>query len=185
MFGSLFVLAVFTCIEIAITARNTTLHNADAAVVLGAAVIDNQPSPVFEARIQHAVNLYKAGRVKLIIMTGGIGEGDTISEAEVARQWSIQHGVDKKAIFVETTSRTTYENILYAHNILKERAVKDVLIVSDPLHLPRALAIARHLGISALPSPTPSSRYQGWRVRAWFLFAETYYLMRCRLAGKC
>jgi energy-coupling factor transporter ATP-binding protein EcfA2 len=59
-------------------------NDADAAIVLGAAVYTDRPSPVFEERIRHGVALYKAGRVRLLVMTGGRDPGDRLSEAEAA-----------------------------------------------------------------------------------------------------
>jgi uncharacterized SAM-binding protein YcdF (DUF218 family) len=87
--------------------------------VLGAAVINDKPSPVFEERIRHAVTLYQTGRVKWLVMTGGLGAGDTATEAEAAKRWSIDHGVKSEAILLEPQSRTTQENLEFAVPILK------------------------------------------------------------------
>jgi uncharacterized SAM-binding protein YcdF (DUF218 family) len=158
---------------------------ADAAVVLGAAVFDAAPSPVFEERIRHGVALYKAGKVRMLVMTGGLGPGDRATEAEAARQWSLAQGVPPEAIAVETRSRTTLENLAFARPILARHGLRTVLLVSDPLHMRRSVAIARRLGIEAAPSPTPTTRYTGWRSWTWFLGGEAYYLVRCRASGDC
>jgi len=158
---------------------------ADAAVVLGAAVFDEVPSPVFEERIRHAVSLYKAGRVRMLVMTGGLGPGDRATEAEAARRWSLARGVPPEAVAVETRSRTTQENLAFAQPILARHGLRTVLLVSDPLHMRRSIAIARRLGIDAAPSPTPTSRYTGWRSWTWFLEGEAYYFVRCKASGAC
>ena len=158
---------------------------ADAAVVLGAAVVGQTPSPVFEERIRHGVALYKAGKVRMLVMTGGLGPGDQATEAEAARRWSLAQGVPAAAIAVETRSRTTQENLAFAQPILAQHGLKTVLLVSDPLHMRRSVAIARRLGIDAAPSPTPTTRYTGWRSWTWFLGGEAYYLVRCRASGHC
>ena len=158
---------------------------ADAAVVLGAAVVGQTPSPVFEERIRHGVALYKAGRVRMLVMTGGLGPGDQATEAEAARRWSLAQGVPAAAVAVETRSRTTQENLAFAQPILAQHGLKTVLLVSDPLHMRRSVAIARRLGIDAAPSSTPTSRYTGWRSWTWFLGGEAYYLVRCRASGHC
>ncbi len=158
---------------------------ADAAIVLGAAVFDEVPSPVFEERIRHGVSLYKAGKVRMLVMTGGLGPGDRATEAEAARRWSLARGVPPEAVAVETRSRTTQENLAFAQPILARHGLRTVLLVSDPLHMRRSIAIARRLGIDAAPSPTPTSRYTGWRSWTWFLGGEAYYFVRCKASGAC
>ncbi len=177
--------AVGFMVEIVLFSTRSDLGPADAAVVLGAAVYGTAPSPVFEERIRHGVALYKAGKVRMLVMTGGLGPGDQATEAEAARLWSLAQGVPPEAIAVETRSRTTQENLAFAQPILAQHGLSTVLLVSDPLHMRRSVAIARRLGIEAAPSPTPTTRYTGWRSWTWFLGGEAYYLVRCRASGHC
>jgi uncharacterized SAM-binding protein YcdF (DUF218 family) len=155
---------------------------ADAAIVLGAAVWDDAPSPVFEERIRHAIALYRRGDVDALVFTGGVGAGDQLAEAEVARQYAIRRGVPASAIYCETASTITYENLQGAQAILEREGLTTALIVSDPLHMRRAVTIARDLGIDAAPSPTPTTRYRTWRSKGRFLAREvvfyTLYLVR-------
>lgn len=148
---------------------------AEVAVVLGAAVRGTEPSPVFAARIDHAVALYRAGRVRRIFFTGGVGAGDRHPEAEVARRYAIRAGVPDRHIAVETRSTITYENLREARAVLSDGAAPRVLIVSDPLHMRRAVTMARDLGLDAHPAPTPTSRYRSWRTRAGFLGREVFF----------
>ena len=90
---------------------------ADAAIVLGAAVFDNRPSPVLRERINHAVALYEQGVVDKLVFTGGLGSDDTLTEAEVAGIYAQQQGVPATAILLETTSTNTYENLVNAQAI--------------------------------------------------------------------
>src|SRR3712207_6648986 len=134
-FAAVFAAATLgTLIDIVVHSRQSDPAQADAALVLGAAVVDTVPSPVFEERIRHAVALQKAGRVRVLVMTGGLGQGDRVSEAEAARDWSIARGVPPSAILVETQSRTTHENLVNARPLLAEHGLRRVLLVSDPLH---------------------------------------------------
>ncbi len=181
----LVLVAIGTMVEIALYARRFSDGPADAAIVLGAAVYTDRPSPVFEERIRHGVDLLRAGRVSRLVMTGGLGPGDRLTEAAAARDWSVAQGVPPEAIMLEEASRTTQENLAFAKPLLERHGIKRVLIVSDPLHMRRAMAIAQRLGIEAQPSPTPSSRYVGWRAWGGFLVAEVYYLTRCRVSGHC
>lgn len=156
---------------------------ADAALVLGAAVNGDQPSPVFQARIDHAVNLYRAGKVRLLVFTGGVGEGEAHAESLVGRDYAIRAGVPANAIRTEAVSRTTRENLLQARPILQAEQAGSVLIVSDPLHMKRALRMADDLGIAAEGSPTPTTRYHSWRTKAGFLWHEIFYYNLCLLRG--
>jgi len=148
---------------------------ADAAIVLGAAAWGDVPSPVFEERIKHAINLYRTGQVQVLIFTGGVGEGERLAESAVAREYAIRHGVSAAHIYCETTSRITYENLTGAWQIVEQQNLTRVLIVSDPLHTRRAVTIARDLGLEASPSPTPTSRYVTRKSRLRFLLRETLF----------
>jgi len=153
----------------------------DAAIVLGAAVWNGTPSPVFEARIRHAVDLERTGRVRMIVFTGGVGEGDTIAESDAARVLAVALGVPDEHILGERESRTTLENLVLARDLAGGAHLGRLLIVSDPLHLPRALRMARDLGLDAHPSPTPYTRYVSLRARLRFLAREVYYDAKYRL----
>ena len=73
-------------------ARKTDTGRSDAAIVLGAAVDNGIPTHVFEQRIRHAIELYERGTVDRLILTGGVGAGDKISEAEAAREYCLARG---------------------------------------------------------------------------------------------
>jgi uncharacterized SAM-binding protein YcdF (DUF218 family) len=120
--------------------RNTTSDGpADAAVVLGAAVWTREPSPVFKERINHAINLYRNGRVRKLIFTGGQGNPGEPTEASAARDYALQSGLPASDILIEDKSHTTYENILNAKQLAATQGIRTVLIVSDPLHMKRAM----------------------------------------------
>lgn len=148
---------------------------ADAAIVLGAAVADVTPTPVFEERLRHAVDLYQTGQVKLLVMTGGRGPGDSLAESEAGRGWAVAHGVPNEAIVVETQSQTTEQNFAYALPLLTERGIGRVLVVSDPLHMRRAMRLAAAFGLDAHPSPTPTSRYQSLATQVPMLAREVWF----------
>jgi uncharacterized SAM-binding protein YcdF (DUF218 family) len=148
---------------------------AEAAIVLGAAVWDGQPSPVFEERIKHAIDLYQAGRVGAIIFTGGMGEVESTAEAIAASRYAIERGVSSRDVFCETASHFTHENLLGAKAIIEQQHFDRVLIVSDPLHMRRALTMARDFGLNAYSSPTPTSRYSSAASQLGFLWSETGY----------
>src|SRR5205807_677963 len=97
------------------------------------------------------------------------------AESSVARQSAIGQGVPPQDILVEKTSHTTYENLFFARQVAQAEGLKQVLIVSDPLHMKRAVSIAVDLGFEANPSPTPTSKYQSAKTQLRSLAHETYY----------
>lgn len=156
--------------------RNTVSNEpADAAIVLGAAVWGNDLSPVFKERINHALELRRTGKVRKIIFTGGQGNRNELTESSAARKYAIQEGISPADILVEERSHTTYENLVFAREVAVARGLKRVLIVSDPLHMKRAVTMALDLGLDAYPSPTPTTRYQGGAKQLGLLAHETYY----------
>ncbi len=153
------------------TAAQSDLDPADVAVVLGAAVADDEPTPVFRERLRHAVDLYQSGQARRLVMTGGTGPGDALAEAEAGREYALANGVPDEAIGMETASVTTHTNLTEALPMLEGR----VLVVTDPLHMARALMIARNLGIDAHPSPTPTSRFLTLETQVPMLMREVWF----------
>ncbi|PWQ92152.1 protein sanA-like protein [Leucothrix pacifica] len=147
----------------------------DSIIVLGAAVYGDKPSPVFEERIKHGVTLYQQGFAPKIIFTGGRGEGDSHSEGEVGAIYAMSRGVPEEAILIESASRTTRQNLINAKVLMDESGLKSAIIVSDPLHLKRALMMANDVGIQAVSSPTPTSRYRSLKPKLEFLVREMYF----------
>ncbi|MEP6636392.1 MAG: YdcF family protein [Acidobacteriota bacterium] len=166
-------IAGFTAQNIYRYGKNVADVNADAAIVLGAAVWRRDPSPVFRERINHAVELYRQGKVKKLILTGGRGHKNEPTESAAARTYVINHGVPASAVLSEGRSHSTYANIINAKQVADAHGVKTVLIVSDPLHMKRAMTMARDIGLDAYPSPTPTTRFKGWKSQMEYLAKET------------
>ena len=158
--------------------------SADVAIVLGAAVDGESPSPVFRERIAHAIDLYEAGRVERILFTGGRADSDTLAESEVARAAATSEGVPDDEILIEARSATTMQNLLEAQRVMERAGIADALIVSDPLHMRRAMEMADSIGMQAQPSATPTSRYRSLSTQAPFLLRETWFVHVFWLFGK-
>jgi uncharacterized SAM-binding protein YcdF (DUF218 family) len=142
---------------------------ADAIVVLGAAQFNGTPGGVFEARLQHAVDLYKAGVAKYLVVTGGKLPGDRTTEADTARKWAIAHGVPAKAILGENHGRNTLESLEAVAAIFRAEGLTSAVFVSDETHMLRVLRMASDQGIQAFGSPTrtsPTDRDPGRRRKA-------------------
>ncbi|MCC8446559.1 YdcF family protein [Xanthomonas translucens pv. translucens] len=152
---------------------------ADAIIVLGAAAYDAKPSPVFEERIRHGLDLYQRGYAPTLIFTGGFGgNGARFAESQVARRYALRHDVPADAILIETVSRTTRQNLLEARGLMRSHGLHRAIIVSDPLHMARALRLCRELQIEALASSTPSTRFRSFQTRWRFLLQEVYFFHR-------
>jgi len=184
-FGKI-VLAIIALTVVVLTVTATRIYRyssiavdkqADAAVVLGAAVWSQNVSPVFRERINHAVDLYRKGKVRKLIFTGGQGNSNEPTEAAAASSYAQANGIPIQDILVEQKSHTTFENIVNAKQLADANSLKTVLIVSDPMHMKRAMTMARDVGLIAYPSPTPTTRYVGWRTQMSELARETFYYL--------
>ena len=166
---------VFIAVEIYFYDESSENHTADAAIVLGAAVWGERLSPVFQERVNHAIELHRQKRVRKIVFTGGQGNSNEETEAAAARRFAISNGVPAEDILIEDKSTSTYENLVLAKPVTEANELKTVLLVSDPLHLKRSIEIAKSLNYEVYPSPTPTTKYQGFTSRIKFLAHETYY----------
>ena len=130
---------------------------ADAIVVMGAAQYGGTPSPLFAARLDHAVNLFLDGVAPRLIVTGGKAEGDRTTEAASGRAYAIAHGVPADAIQAEDRSRTTLESIRGVAALMADDGINSAVFVSDRSHMLRVLQMASDVGIQAYGSPTRTS----------------------------
>jgi uncharacterized SAM-binding protein YcdF (DUF218 family) len=129
----------------------------DAIVVMGAAQYDGRPSPVFAARLDHAIELFHEGIASRLIVTGGKQEGDRTTEAASARIYAVQHDVPDEAILTEDQSRTTLQSIRGVAAVMRDQGLESAVFVSDPSHMLRVLRMASDEGITAFGSPTRTS----------------------------
>jgi uncharacterized SAM-binding protein YcdF (DUF218 family) len=141
----------------------------DAIVVLGAAQYDGRPSAIYEARLEHAVELWRGQVAPILVFTGGKEQGDRFTEGGSGARWARQRGVPAGAVLVEERSRTTYQNLAGARQLLEDRDPdRDrhrIVVVSDPFHMFRAVKQAADLGMDAYPSPTRTSPLSASRLK--------------------
>jgi uncharacterized SAM-binding protein YcdF (DUF218 family) len=127
---------------------------ADAIGVLGAAEYDGKPSPVYRARLDHALELYHRGIAPLLITLGGPG-GDAYTEGSVGEEYLISKGVPEEDIIAETESRNTEESARRIAVIARVNGLHKLVIVSDGTHMFRIHAICAADGLNVLTSPRP------------------------------
>ena len=148
---------------------------ADAIVVLGAAQYNGRPSPVLQARLDHALTLYRAKLAPKVMVTGGIGRGDVMSEAIVSKKYLTARGVPGSAVVLEAEGRSTGESMTAVAAWARKSGVKTVILVSDPFHMARLRAEARRTRLTAYLSPTTTSPIsENPRLEMEYLLAESW-----------
>jgi uncharacterized SAM-binding protein YcdF (DUF218 family) len=107
---------------------------ADIIIVLGAAEYRGRPSPVLEARLNHALLLYLQHMAPRILTTGGAGGDPTFTEGGVAHNYLSRHGVPSEAILVESEGESTVHSITAAAEIMRRMQLRSCIVVSDGYH---------------------------------------------------
>lgn len=146
-----------TLAAVLLVGNRDSAQQAGAIVVFGAAQYAGRPSPVLEARLDHAIRLYRRSIAPTLIVTGGKAEGDLTSEADVSARYARRHGVPASAIIIEDESRSTTEQMHAVARIARARQLGSVVLVSDRFHMLRLLLTAWKLELPAHGSPTRSS----------------------------
>ena len=155
--------------------KSDSKTHSDVAIVLGAATYDGEVSPVYRERLNHGIYLYENGYADCLILTGGMGKGNSISDAAAAKEYVLSMGVPADAVFIEEKSTITEENLLYAKEIMDEKSLHTAIIVSDPLHMKRAMLMAEDYGIASCSSPTPTTMYKSIKTKLPFLMREEFF----------
>jgi len=170
-------------IDVLITGSREDAAPADAIAVLGAAQYNGKPSPVFKARLEKAAWLYRSGKAPVILVTGGIGNRDTVSEAEVGRRYLTHIGLPGDSVIALPAAATTVSSIGQLGAWFKDRPSRRVDLVSDGFHLLRLRILANRQGLVPFTSPAKASPIsaslrtnaayvaaEGWKVPVAWLF---------------
>src|ERR1700733_3740139 len=128
---------VFTARAIRRQSTVDEAQSADVILVLGAAEYRGRPSPVLEARLNHALFLYRQRWAPRILTTGGAGGDPTFTEGEVGRAYLSRHGIPSEAILTETQGSSTVESTVAAAEIMRRMNLKSCIVVSDGYHISR------------------------------------------------
>lgn len=138
---------------------------ADAIIVLGAAEYRGKPSPVLEARLNHALLLYLKGLAPRVITTGGAGGDPVFTEGSVGRTYLAQHGVPPEAIVVEREGESTVQSVAAVVEIMRRMNLKSAIVVSDGYHIFRVKKMLESSGLKVYGSPRPSTPEGEWKAR--------------------
>ena len=151
----------FNVAQVYMVGRSDEARRVDAIVVLGAAQYDGRPSPQLQARLDHALVLWRDGVAQFVIVAGGKQEADRFTEAEASAKYLIAGGVPSELIVLENVGHTTRESLLGVSEIVRAREVNSLLIVTDPYHAQRAKLISQDLGLRVFVSPTLTGPIRG------------------------
>ncbi len=136
---------------------------AEAIVVLGGITAPPiAPRPTVDVgdsfdRLLHGVRLWKGGKAPLLIVSGGnvrFLTGADLTEAQRMQALALEYGVPQAAVVLEERSRNTYENALYVREVLQERGLGKIILVTSASHMPRAAAVFRTQGVDFVAAPT-------------------------------
>ena len=162
---------------------DTQQQTFDVILVLGnPANDDGTIATVARSRVLEGIRQYHAGVAPRLLMTGGAVKNQ-FAEGEVMRQFAISQGVPADAVFAETQSRNTIQNVFYSYKIMQAHHWTSVMVVSSPTHIRRATLILRRypLAWQVQAAPWPPG-LPLWR-RAWYWSSESGYTSYARFFG--
>lgn len=153
--------------------RTFTVDNvppARVAIVFGAGLLrDGSAGPVLSDRVETAVQLYEAGKVDKLLMSGD-NRFLYHNEPEAARQYALKRGVPAEDIVLDYAGRRTYDTCYRAKYIF---GVEEAILVTQPFHMPRSLFLCNWFGVESM-GVEASNRYFLKRSRAYWNFRETF-----------
>ncbi len=142
--------------SVLLAAHRDDRSRTDVIVVLGASQFWGRPSPVLEARLSHAKDLYGSGVAPNLVTVGANQPGDKTTEAQAGADWLVAKGVPRAAVTAVPLGHDTLQSLTSVARLMAMRGWTSATIVTDPAHEARSLAMARALGIDAHGSPTRS-----------------------------
>ncbi|MDR6226268.1 YdcF family protein [Desmospora profundinema] len=127
----------------------------DVAIVLGAALWEEEPSPALRERLEAALQLYEEGLVEVLVLSGGEGN-DGISEAEGMKRYLAAKGIPAESLLLENQAANTWENLHYSQWIIQQAGATEVYLVTHDYHMKRAMEMAKRIQMDAVPVPVHS-----------------------------
>ena len=132
------------------------LGKADVALVLGSKVeMNGKPSARLQARLDHTVELYKAGYFPWVIASGGVGK-EGFDEGVVMRDYLVSRGVPSDRVIIDSRGDTTFASAQNTLAIARVKGFHSVMVVSQYFHLPRSRLALQRLGLGPVYTAHPS-----------------------------
>lgn len=165
-------------------ARGEDHRPSDAVVVLGAAQYNGQPSPVLEARLRKARELWRDDVAPVIVTVGGGAEGEATTEAGAGRSWLAANEVPTEHVLAVPAGTNTQESLAAVGEVFADRGWETAVLVTDPWHTFRAKALARSAGIDPVSAPARSGPVvQTREAQARYILRESLAYVRWRFTG--
>ena len=168
------------CYRVYRQARLDEARPADVIVVFGAAEYSGHPSPIFRARLEHALTLYGRGLAPYLIITGGAGRDPQFSEGGVGRDYLAAHGIGERYLIAETQGENTVVSAERVAAIMRANQMRTCIAVSDPFHLYRVKKLMERQGITTYVSPRPYAFRRPW-LNALRVMREAFSYLVSRL----
>lgn len=150
-----FLYLLISVLDVVWASYRVTDASAPAAVVLGAAQYNGEPSEALKRRLDRAAELYNDDRVSLIVVTGGGQEADVTTEAKTGYDYLRETAsIPDEDLRLEVQGSSTYESLAAAERFLEPEGVSEVILVTDRYHARRSQLIAAEVGLDASVYPT-------------------------------
>jgi len=162
--------------------RSTADYTEDVVLVLGAGIRDGEPRPTLQRRLDQAIIYHRNNPNAIIIVSGGYGYGEIISEAEAMARYLVRHGVPEQQILLENAAYSTYTNMSFSREIINahfETPPRAVIVTSD-FHMFRSARFADRLGIDAAIYPSPTT----WRNAPFYYMREVAAVIKMWVIGR-
>lgn len=159
-----FIVVIFLAFQIVHFSIKEKPVKSDCIIVLGCKVKGKTPTTFLAWRTDEAIRLYKEGFSKYIIVSGGQGSGESISEAKAMKEYLIKNGINEKVIIIEDKSMNTLENIKYSKEKMAENKFKSAIIVSNKYHLKRTSLVCEKENIQASYSGVLVKPYMNYEI---------------------
>jgi len=147
-------------------------------VVLGCQVKNGKPSRMLKSRLDTAYEYLSEHDTVNVVVSGGQGDDELISEAQCMRDYLVEKGISSERIFMEDKSANTEENLRFSLELIEKNGLcSDITIVTDGFHQLRAELIAKKLGVGPnnIPAATRWYLFPTYWVREWF--GNVYFII--------
>jgi len=159
IFAAIFAVVGFSVFLGVYGRRSTVTYNEDVIIVLGAGIRDSEVRSVLASRLERAVDYHRQNPSAMIIVSGGLGHGETFTEAEVMAWFLIDRGVPSEMIILEDHAYSTYTNMVFSRRWIDAvfESTPSAVVVTSDFHMYRSVRFARYVGLdaAAYPSRTP------------------------------
>jgi uncharacterized SAM-binding protein YcdF (DUF218 family) len=158
-------------------AKHSPVPNAKSMIILGAKLNGDQPSLALKSRLDVALVYLHNNSVTKVIVSGGKGSDELVSEAEAMKKYLMDHQIGASRIQTEALSTSTFENIKFSKKLLQG---EPIILVSNDFHILRAKMIAKRQGllVDTLAAPTPKSVRVQLYLREYIAYIKSFLFDR-------